>query len=70
MSYCRFGADGSEAYCYEASEGFVVWLQGPEKHVFHDAKTCAEFLLKCRIDHISIPQYAIDALLREAEEET
>jgi hypothetical protein len=66
MSYCRMGYDGSDAYCYESSAGYVVFLEGAEKHVFSTPKECADFLIACRERGLTIPQYAIDALLDEA----
>lgn len=69
MSFCRFGYDDSEAYCYATAGGYVVWLEGPEKFTFSSAKACAEFLTTCRKRGLSVPQYAIDGLLGEEEDE-
>lgn len=70
MAYCRFGCNGSDAYCYEdMSGGFTVWLPGPDRYNFATARECAAFLETKRSEGLVIPQYAIDGLLEDAAED-
>jgi hypothetical protein len=70
MAYCRAGLDDSDAYCYaDTAGGYTVWLTGADRHRFATASECADFLEAKRKEGLVVPQYAIDELRKEAEDE-
>lgn len=71
MSYCRFTPD-SDVYAYDCDWGVQIWVT--KKDLDRLCRTYFEayqYLLRLRYVHgLSVPDYAIDALKADAEEES
>lgn len=71
MSYCRFTPD-SDVYAYDCDRGIQIWVT--KKDLDRLCRTYFEayqYLLRLRYVHgLKVPDYAIDALKADAEEES
>lgn len=67
MSYCRFGVDGSDVYCFHngANNMYDVWYLDEEYQV-GTPEEAIELLETLRDRGAYVPQYAIDRLAEEA----
>jgi len=66
MAFCRFGADGSDVYCfYNVNDTYEVWCE--DEWIFKTAKEAIDCLLNLRAKGKNVPQYAIDELNKESE---
>lgn len=68
MSYCRLGAD-SDIYCYYHVGGYYEVWSGAGEHQFKTAKETANFLRERKEAGDKVPDYAIENLLGEENNE-
>ena len=64
MAFCRFGADGSDVYCfYSTNDEYEIWCD--EEWTVKTAEEAIEILLRLRKEGKNIPEYAINSLKEE-----
>jgi hypothetical protein len=61
MAFCRFGADGSDVYCfYSTNDKYEVWCN--DEWTLDTAQEAIDLLLKLREEGFNVPEYAIEGL--------
>ena len=65
MSYCRFGSDDSDVYCfYNCANKYEIWYDDDD-HQVKTAREAIAVLETLRDGGANVPQYAIDRLAEE-----